>query len=157
MDQTLEVYEDAADAAESAVNVVSETVNQTIEEVAVTVEKAVEDVGQALQDVAESVSEAVDATSQYVSESMDVAYNNACTVFADLVAFTTLAARLMDQELSATRRRLAWAGDFLVRSWQKNLADSRTWTNRANRQFWCAVRDVGGRMWRPFRRAPVNC
>jgi hypothetical protein len=110
-----------------------------------------------LQDAAESVSDAVDATSQYVSETMDVAYKNACSVFVDLVAFTTLAARWMDQELNATRRRLAWAADFVIRTWQKNLADSTAWTNRANRQFWCAVRDVGGRMWRPFRRAPVNC
>jgi uncharacterized protein YoxC len=155
--QTLEVYEDTADAAESALNSVTETVNQTFEEVAVTVDKAVEDVGQALQDAAETVSEAVDATSQYVSESMDEAYKNACSVFVEIVAFTTLAARWMDQELNATRRRLAWAADFVIRSWQKNLADSRTWSNRANGRFWCAVRDVGGRMWRPFRRAPVNC
>jgi len=154
--QTLEVYEDTADAAESAVNMVIETVEQTVEEVSLTVEKAVEDVGQALQDVAESVSEVVDATSQYVSESMDAAYDKTCSVFADLVAFTTLAARWMDAELIATRRRLAWAADFVVRSWQKNFADSRVWTNRANKQFWCAVRDVGGRMWRPFRRA-VSC
>merc|ERR1719387_554289 len=94
--QTLEVYEDTADAAESALNTVTETVNQTFEEVAVTVEKAVEDVGQALQDAAESVSEVVDATSQYVSESMDAAYDKTCSVFADLVAFTTFAARWMD-------------------------------------------------------------
>jgi hypothetical protein len=151
------VYEDTADAAESALNTVTETVSQTFEEVAVSVEKAVEDVGQALQDAAETVSDAVDATSQYVSETMDEAYKNVCNVWVDIVAFTTLAARWMDQELNATRRRLSWAADFVIRSWQKNLADSREWSNRANRQFWCTVRDVGGRMWRPFRRAPVNC